>query len=206
MAADGSRTHPFHQEAEAPWSLLEAGFVRLLSWGLLFFAVAALLQFIVRDQLSGTHGELKEEGEAGIVGTYVVGWHRLRLGVRDGEPRLDPSRFTVVGHVEYRGRRFDFHSGRVRFGKAVRSDPPYSTTATQRMVAETRATQDTSIRVIVEIARVTERMRARIPSAINLGQGRYRWALWRHEELTLTLERLGYDGGWVVLGWDHRRV
>jgi len=215
MAADGSSAHPFHPRTNEPPEIREVLF-SVLSAGLITLSLAALALFIVSDQLAGVDGELKSADESSpvqVVGLYSVGWHRLRLGVRDGEPRLDLTRFTFVGHVEYRGRRLDFHSGRVRFGDADYDDPYpiYARTATQRMGAEIRTTQDPTLRVIVEIERVSERTRVYVPrvslyGGAGSGGGSSGWVSKQRQALTVTLEHLSPDGGWVVLGHDRQRV
>jgi hypothetical protein len=156
-----------------------------------------LTVLVVRDQSAGATGWLEAPGTdhpAGAPGTYTFGWHRFRLGLRDGEPRLDLTRFTVVGHVEYRGRRFEFHSGRVRFSDVVWDAYALGWKGKQQLVADLPSVQDTTVRANVEIFRFIDRDRVR--GGRNRTSG---WAVQHHDQLKLTLRQRSPDGSWVVL-------
>jgi len=155
--------------------------------------------FVVRDQLAGESGSLEVPGASGSlypprpVGQYTFGWHRLRLGLRDGETHLDPTRFTVVGHVEYRGRRLEFHSGRVRFSDALWDD--IGRHATQQLAVDMPSITDTTVWATVNITRSIVRQYvygARSRSASM-------WVVQHHDVLNLTLSQRSPDGSWVVV-------
>jgi len=176
---------------------------------LLALAVAVLVQLgvlVVRDQSAGTSGTLQRPGEqdpARIVGTYTFGWHRLRFGFRNGGPHLDPTRFTVVGRVEYLGRSLDFRSGRVRFGDADWDENGVN--AIQTMVAEARSTQDSTVGVIVQLTRNIHRKYVSVPFVSAPTQGRSGSESFPHlvqEQrvvLTVTLRQVSRDDSWVIL-------
>src|SRR5262249_49240882 len=127
----------------------------------------------------------------GTVGSYTIGWHRFLFDFRVGETQLDPTRYTVAGRVEYLGRRFDFRSGRVRFGDAIGDDIE----VIRKMVAEARAIQDTSLDVIVEVTRTFRRKEVAVRAEGRSGSRSITgWVQEQLVDLAVTLRRRSRDG------------